>query len=277
MFKKATKKKLKLKLAITGPTGSGKTMGGLLLSKGLKKDCKVAYIDTENSSASLYSDKFNFDVMDINPPFEHDKFINGIKAAVDGGYDVVVIDSASHFWEGVLEYKSKLDARGGNSFSNWNEAGNKFKGILEAVLQSDIHVICCLRSKMDYVLEEQTRNGRKIQVPKKVGLAPIMRDGIEYEFTTIFDVDLSHHATANKDRSGIFTDKIFQITEETGKKIAEWLDSGIDPKKEAITELESCESMEDLNTVWQKYGRKFPDLEKVKDKMKETLTKKDGE
>lgn len=225
-FQKATRKKAKLKLAITGSSGSGKTYGALRLASGMSS--KVAYIDTENGSASLYSDRFAFDVLDIAPPYNHEKFVDAIKAAVNGGYEVVVIDSASHFWEGVLAYKDALDKRGGNSYTNWNEAGNKFKGILDAVLQSPIHIICCMRSKMDYVLET---NEKGKQVPRKIGLAPIMRDNIEYEFTTVFDVTMDHNTKTSKDRTGLFGDSIFQITEETGKQLLTWLDKGEEAPK----------------------------------------------
>lgn len=223
-FAKATRKKAKLKLAVSGPSGSGKTFSALRLASGLSD--KVALIDTENGSASLYSDRFTFDTQDIHPPFTHEKFVNAINEAVAGGYGAVVIDSASHFWEGILDFKNKLDARGGNSYTNWGEAGKKFKEILDAVLQSQIHVICCLRSKMDYVMET---NERGKSVPKKVGLAPIMRDGIEYEFTTVFDVDMAHMAKTSKDRTGLFADNIFQITEDTGKQLMAWMESGAEP------------------------------------------------
>lgn len=221
-FQKATRKKTKLKLAVTGPSGSGKTFSALRLAKGLGG--RIAFIDTENGSASLYSGSFDFDVLDIAPPYTHGKFIDAIKIASDAGYSTVVIDSASHFWEGVLEFKAKLDTRpGSNSYTNWNDAGAKFKTILDAVLQSPVHVICCLRSKMDYVMET---NERGKQAPKKVGLAPIMRDGIEYEFTTVFDVNMAHTAQTSKDRTGLFKDEVFQITEETGKALNDWMDSG---------------------------------------------------
>lgn len=223
MFKKAVRSNAFLKLAITGPSGSGKTFSALRLARGLAgKDGNVALIDTENRSASLYADRFSFDTLDIAPPFEHEKFIEGINAAVEAGYKVVVIDSASHFWEGILEFKGNLDARGGNSYTNWKVAGDKFSGIIKAVLQSPVHIICCMRSKMDYVQEKDERGKTTV---RKVGLAPIMRDGIEYEFTTVFDVDLSHRAAASKDRSGLFTDKIFQITEETGAQLEQWRNS----------------------------------------------------
>lgn len=235
-FKKAQRSQVFIKLAVTGPTGSGKTYSSLRLANGLLEGTqkRIAFLDTENDSASLYSDRFDFDVLPIDRPFEHEKFIAGIEQAVVDDYGVVIIDSSSHFWEGILEYKSKLDSRGGNSYTNWNDAGKKFDGIISAVLQSKIHLIACMRSKMDYILED---NGKGKLAPKKVGLAPIMRDGIEYEFTTVFDVALDHQCQASKDRSGLFTDKIFQITEATGASIASWLRSAT-PKAQHPTHNE---------------------------------------
>lgn len=227
LFRKATREKVFLKLAVTGPSGSGKTYSSLRLARGLVGPTgKIALIDTENRSASLYADRFDFDTLDIAPPFDNEKFVEGVDAAVEAGYGAIVIDSASHFWEGILDYKDKLDQRGGNSYTNWKIAGDKFGGIVKAVLQSPAHVICCMRSKMDYVQEKDDRGKTQI---KKVGLAPIMRDGIEYEFTTVFDVALNHQAAVSKDRSGLFVDKIFQITEETGAQLEAWRLSGGEP------------------------------------------------
>lgn len=224
LFKKATREKVFLKLAITGPSGSGKTYSALRLARGLVGPTgKIALIDTENRSASLYADRFDFDTLEIAPPFDNEKFVDGVTAAVEAKYGAIVIDSASHFWEGILDYKDKLDQRGGNSYTNWKIAGEKFGGVIKAVLQSPTHVICCMRSKMDYVQEKDDRGKTQI---KKVGLAPIMRDGIEYEFTTVFDVALNHQAAVSKDRSGLFVDKIFQITEETGAQLEAWRLSG---------------------------------------------------
>lgn len=230
LFRKATREKVFLKLAVTGPSGSGKTYSALRLARGLVGPTgKIALIDTENGSASLYADRFEFDVLDIAPPFDNEKFIDGVTAAGEAGYAAIIIDSASHFWEGILDYKDKLDQRGGNSYTNWKIAGDKFSGIIKAVLQSKVHIICCMRSKMDYVQEKDDRGKTQI---KKVGLAPIMRDGIEYEFTAVFDVALNHQAAVSKDRSGLFVDKIFQITEETGAQLEAWRLSGAEPKDE---------------------------------------------
>lgn len=220
MFEKAQRKGQYIKLAITGPSGSGKTYSALRLAKGLTQNGKIAFVDTENGSASLYSEEFDFDVVEISPPFSIDKLTTSVKTALTSGYDTLILDSASHWWQGVLEYKDQLDRRGGNSFTNWSEANKHYDLFIRAILFSKIHVICCLRSKMDYILES---NEKGKQVPRKVGLAPISRDGIEYEFTTVFDLDMHHQALASKDRTGLFRDQITILSEEQGELIKDWI------------------------------------------------------
>ena len=208
-----------LKLGLTGPSGSVKTYSANLLAAGLANGGRVALLDTENASASLYA-AFKFDVFDISPPFTESKFIEGVKGAVQEGYGVLIIDSFSHAWQGILDYKAGLDAKGGNSYIHWNRAGAKFNEVLAALLQSPIHIVACMRSKMDYVLEPDIRGK---MVPRRVGMAPVMRDGIEYEFAVVFDGDLEHYVTTTKDRTGLFVDQRFQITQETGYQLLEWL------------------------------------------------------
>lgn len=220
MFKKAQKHGTHIKLAITGPSGAGKTFSALRLARGLTENGRIAFIDTENESASLYAGEFDFDVTNVDAPYNIDKLVKSTKYVLQQDYDVLIIDSASHFWDGVLEYKNNLDKRGGNSFVNWNTANEHYKLMLRAILFSKIHVIVCMRSKMEYILQE---NDKGKQVPRKVGMAPIMRDGVEYEFTTVFDLDIAHQAQASKDRTQMFSDNIFQLTEQTGEQFKEWL------------------------------------------------------
>lgn len=263
-FQKATRSQVFLKDAITGPTGSGKTFSALRLAFGLVEDSgkRVAFLDTENDSASLYSDKFDFDVMPIRPPFIAEDFRDGIESAVKMDYGAVIVDSASHFWKGILTFKDQLDSHGkGNSYTNWKQADGKFDPVIEAVLQSKIHVIFCMRSKMDYL---QTEEGGK-KVIKKMGLAPIMRENLEYEFSTVFDIGMDHTAMASKDRTGLFpVDKVFQITEQTGRDIAAWLKTAT-PKVE--TPAKSSAEQEQENKL--KTIRRIRDeiLEKNRDGM----------
>lgn len=223
MFTKAERKKVYLKLCIQGPSGSGKTFSALTLAKGFGAK-KIAVIDTENGSASLYSHRFDFDSAEMTPPFLTEKYIKAIKAAVDAKYDVLVIDSLSHGWAGqggILEQKSAKDRRGGNQFQNWDEMTQKHNAFVQEVLQSPIHIICTLRTKVEYIMEE---NDKGKMVPRKIGLAPIQREGLDYEFTTVLDIGLDHSYEATKDRTGLFEGRIEKITENTGKQFREWLE-----------------------------------------------------
>lgn len=235
MFAPAKKEYIALKLAISGASGSGKTMSALRLARGLVGESgRIAVVDTENGSASLYSDRIKFDVCNVAPreyqynggrqtmkSFNAADFANAVNAAIAGKYDVLIIDSASHAWEATLDAKTRLDAAGGQPFSNWGPAGNLWKNVVNTILQATIPIIACFRSKTEYVLE--TNEAGKT-VPRKFGLAPIARDGSEFEFTTWFDVDRQHVASTSKDRTGLFAEPAI-ITEDTGETFARWLKS----------------------------------------------------
>ncbi len=230
MFKKAQRIQAKLKIGLSGPSGSGKTFSALRLANGISN--KIAVIDSERKSASLYSDRFDFDVVDLEPPYTTEKYIEAIKAACKAGYEVLIIDSISHAWSGeggILNQKEQLDARGGNSFTNWAKMTPKQERFVSAILHAPIHIICTLRSKQEYIIEQ---NDKGKQAPRKVGLAPVQREGFEYELTTMFDIAMNHEAETSKDRTGLFVDKITQISEETGKAFVEWLNAGAKPNEE---------------------------------------------
>lgn len=228
-FKRATRNQSALKLCIYGPSGSGKTKSSLRLAKGLIDEAPqelggVGVLDTENNSSALYSGDYEFLQSNVERPFQSEKFVNAIKDAEKAGIQCLIIDSGSHIWEGVLEYKEQLDSRGGNSFANWGKATPKYQSAISAILESPMHIIVCLRSKTEYVNEKDPRTGKVI--PRKIGLAPVFRDNSEYEFTTIFSLSDNNTAQSSKDRTGIFPhDRIItpHITEETGKEIRGWL------------------------------------------------------
>lgn len=227
VFKRAERRRVKLKLAITGPSGSGKTFSALEVASGL--GARVALVDTENDSASLYSEHFAFDSMVIQPPYTINKYVEAIKAAVAEKYDVLVIDSISHAWAGeggLMAKKDALDARGGNSYTNWAGITKEQEVFKAQLLNSDIHLICTMRSKQDYVLEN---NDKGKSVPRKVGMAPIQRDGMEYEFTTVFDVAMDHNASTSKDRTGLFDNQIAKLSKQVGEKFIAWLNSVAPP------------------------------------------------
>lgn len=231
MFKKAEKTKVKLKIALTGPSGGGKTYSALTLAKAMGK--RIALIDTENASASLYADKFEFDTLNIEAPYTIPKYNAAIDAAVKGEYDVLVIDSLTHAWAGeggLLDKKAQSEARGVNSFTAWNKLTPEHEALKAKILSANIDMICTMRSKQEYVLVE---NDKGKMAPQKVGLAPIQRDGMEYEFTTVFDIGIDHRAKVSKDRTAIFDDQTFLISESTGLAFMKWRNAGIDvPKPE---------------------------------------------
>jgi hypothetical protein len=231
-FKKAERKKSKLRLGISGPSGSGKTYSALLIAKGT--GLKTAVIDSEKGSASLYADLFDFDVLEIEAPYTVEKYIDAWETAVNEGYELIITDSVSHAWAGsggILQQKEQIDARGGNSFTNWSKFTPKQEKFLAAIISCNSHMIVTMRSKQDYAM---TDSGGKKSI-QKVGLAPIQREGFEYELTTVFDVAMNHEAETSKDRTGLFVDKTFKIDAKIGKQLIEWLDSGKELLKESVS------------------------------------------
>lgn len=229
-FQKATKKQAKGRMAIDGPSGSGKTFTALRVAKALSPAGKIAVIDTERGSASKYADLFSFDVCEIADDFHPKHYIEALKDAEAAGYEVVVIDSLSHAWEGaggVLELTDKAAARSktGNSYTAWRETTPIHNQLINAMLQSKCHVIATMRSKTEYVLQEDDR-GKK--VPKKIGMAPVQRAGMEYEFDVVVDMDLEHRGIVAKTRCYALKDGVFMEPGEAdlGKTFAEWLNSG---------------------------------------------------
>jgi len=231
-FKKATRTKIALKLGISGPSGSGKTTAALHLARGLVgPEGKIAFLDTENGSASAYSNLTDFDVLDMNPPYLVAKFLAALEAAEQAGYQALVIDSASHAWTELLAKKEALDARGGNSYANWGSITKEWEQFLAAIRNARLHVICCLRSKQDHV-QDKDANGKT--TIRKVGFAPVARDGFEYELFTVFELAMDHHAKASKDRTGLFEGRLETITAATGKELAAWLAGGGEPVAEEV-------------------------------------------
>lgn len=223
-LKRAERKKAQLKIGLAGPSGSGKTYSALLLAKGLVGNWeKVAVIDTENGSADLYSHLGAYNTLQIDPPFEPEKYIKAMHACTDAGMEAIIIDSMSHEWGGqggILDYKEAL----GGKFSDWKKATPRHQSFIDAILQCPAHVIACARVKTDWAVEQ---NEKGKAAPRKLGLKVEQRDGIEYEFTVAFRLTHMNMAESDKDRTGLFAGKPdFKITEETGKALADWANSG---------------------------------------------------
>jgi hypothetical protein len=226
VFKKAERKSAKLRAAFCGTSGSGKTYSALLLARGLSD--KVAVIDTERGSSELYADLFGFDVAQLAPPFTPQRYIELIRVAATQ-YDVLVIDSLSHAWAGeggVLEMHDNATRsdRSGNSYTAWRNVTPQHNALVDAVLNAPCHVVCTMRSKAAYELVDDGKGKKK---PVKIGLAPIQRDGIDYEFTLVFDLSVDGNiATASKDRTNLWRGRNEIISDIHGRELREWLESG---------------------------------------------------
>lgn len=224
-LKKATRKQVKLRLGLSAISGGGKTFSALLLAKGLVNDWeKIAVIDTENGSASLYSHLGDFNTIELQAPYTPERYIEAIKTCENAGIECIIIDSITHEWDGkggLLEIHSAMT---GNSFTNWSSLTPRHQKFIDAILQGKCHVITTVRRKQDY---EMTLNDKGRQTPIKVGLKEITREGFEYELTVNFNLDEKHNCTTSKDRTGLFMDKPqFIISEETGKLIIDWCNDG---------------------------------------------------
>jgi hypothetical protein len=226
LFRKAIKQESKLRLAIMGPSGSGKTYSALAIGTALAGDKPVAVLDTENGSASKYSDIFSFDVAEMHAPFHPDKFIKAIQEATEAGYGVLIIDSLSHAWSGTGGVLDLVDeaakrSKSGNTYMAWKEGTPIHNKLIDAIVQSGIHIIVTMRSKTEYVL---VANDRGKQEPKKVGMAPVQRDNTEYEFDVVFDMDIENNAIVSKSRCPALTGRVIgKPGAQVAKVLADWL------------------------------------------------------
>lgn len=256
-FKTAQRKKAKLRLGIMGSSGSGKTMGALKLAAGIAPWEKIFVIDTEHGSAELYAHLGPYQALTLESPFSPARYIEAINAAVEAGAEVVIVDSLSHGWEGeggALEMVDQAAAksRSGNSFAAWKDVTPQHRRLVETMLQLPCHLIATLRSKTEYVLE---KNGEGKTMPRKIGLAPIQRAGMEYEFTAFLDVNDAHMAIATKDRTELLDGKTMLLNEALGRQLREWLESGaapeMSPRAKVLSEkIEASADEAALRAAW---------------------------
>lgn len=225
-FQRATKERIKLRMAIFGPSGAGKTYTSLRIATGMGG--KIAVIDTERGSASRYADRFEYDVLEL-PQNDIETYVAAMAAAHE--YDVLIIDSLSHAWQALLEEVDQL-ARAkyqGNTWSAWSMGTPKQRGFVDALLRYPGHVIATMRSKTEWALDQDERT--KKSKPVRVGLAPEQGKGIEYEFDILLELNTEHCAAVIKDRTGRFQDRIIEKPGESfGKEIVAWLSEGADPQ-----------------------------------------------
>lgn len=230
-FKKAERTQSRLRMALIGPSGSGKTMTALKVARGVAGEAgKIALIDTERGSASKYSDETDFDALELDD-FAPKRYIEAIEAAAAGGYDVLIIDSLTHAWSGrggILEMvdKAKRNDRNNNAFGAWKDATPLHNRLLDSMLGSPCHVIATMRSKTDYAQVPDPQREGKTKI-EKVGIGAIQRDGVEFEFDIIGELDSDNLLTITKTRySPLRGYSEHMAGQPLGGKIRGWLVEG---------------------------------------------------
>lgn len=259
----AERKNAKIKMAITGASGSGKTYSALLLASGITTWDKIAVIDTENGSANLYAHLGKYKVLPLED-HKPETYIKAIELCEKQGMEVIILDSVTHEWQWCLNYHSSLP---GNSFTNWGKVTPLHDKFIRKILTTNLHFIATMRTKQDYVLQD--KNGKK--VPEKVGLKVVQRDGLDYEFTLVFDLDINHNANASKDRTSLFSDEaLFVITAETGERILQWCKEGT--TEEAVRKLiGQAKNVKMLTSLWKRYPEFHENLKEAFSKKKQLI------
>lgn len=252
---KAERSQVPIKMGIAGCSNSGKTTASLNLSFGLTGNwAKIAVIDTENKASHLYANLGNYNVLNLTPPFTPERYMEALQVCVKAQMEVVIIDTISFEWEHIVDAHAQMT---GNSYTNWAKLTPRHQQFIQAILQANCHVICTFRTKQEYVLVE--KNGK--QVPQKMSMKPIQRDGVDYEFTLFFELDAHHNAIASKDRTRLFDGRPeFKITPRTGQIILEWCNDITstnkpqgEPKKplyDLLKLIKECDDMEELRQLY---------------------------
>jgi hypothetical protein len=271
----AKRSQAKLRIGLQGPSGSGKTYSALLMAFGITNDwASIVVIDTENNSADLYAHLGSYKVLPLGPPFTPERYIEAMEVAertlvanvahpenatnATTRSPVIIIDSVSHEWEGTGGVLDIQNSMVGNSFTNWAKMTPRHNAFINKILQSSCHVICNIRAKQDYVLSE--KNGK--MVPEKVGLKGVTREGLDYELTLVFELDVKNFALATKDRTGLFAGKPeFRINPVVGKRLLEWSMSCTNPA-EIKAKIDQSQTLEELIGLYNEH----PELkEKLRD------------
>jgi hypothetical protein len=261
-LRKAERRKARLRIGLSGPSGSGKTYSALLLASGMAPWEKIALIDSENGSGELYAGSEGigeYNYMRLAPPFTPESYIKAIKACEEAGMDVIIIDSATHEWDGqggcleIVEEIARASASK-NSYTAWAQVTPRHQRFLQAIVQSKCHILTTTRRKQDY---DMGKDDRGKTVITKVGLKEVQREGFEYELTLSLDIDIAHNATSSKDRTRLFDGQPpFKVSKATGELLLAWASEGKeampDPKPEHPwqAELASIADMPSLQAFY---------------------------
>jgi len=242
---------VKLRLGISGASGFGKTYSALQLAYGMTNDwSKIAVIDTENSSASLYSDLGNFNVLNLSPPYSPERYIEAIDICEQAGMELIILDSITHEWQGeggCLQIHEQLGGR----FQDWASVKPRHQKFIDKILHCKCHIITTTRRKIDYSLDVGSNGKSKVV---KHGTKEITSEGFEYELSVNFElINENHLCKISKDRTNLFNGKPeFIINENTGKLLKDWCNQG-DSRDDLKQQIEAATTLEGLRHLYQKY------------------------
>jgi hypothetical protein len=291
-IKRATRSQTKLRLAFTGASFAGKTTASLLLAKGLidamvaagtipaSQDVRIGLIDSERKRAQLYSHLVPFDTIELDPPFTIERYLAAMHQFENAGYQVIIIDSASHAWVGQGGVLSTV----GEGFQAWKKATPLQDEFIDSIMRSPAHMIVTMRSKTEWVVEKVTNKaGKEVNSPRRIGMAPVQRAGVEYEFTTLLDLQLTQERTrkieVHKDNTGVFEAMQIKTPGDwsvAGKNLIEWMNSGAVVKSQdtgpspleqaeaicqaAERQLPRCSNLPDLAKMFEGYYKRLREM-----------------
>lgn len=264
MFRKAERKKAKLRLGISGPSGGGKTWSALEIAFGMTTGDKIFFIDTESGRGELYQGLqskydsniiFDYQYCRLDAPYSPERYIEAIKDAERNGCEVLIIDSLSHAWAGEGGVLSIVDKAGGQFQNGWKIGTPKQNALVDTIITSKMHVIAGLRAKTEYVTE---LNDKGKYAPRKIGLAPIQRDQLEYEFTVFMSMSHDNIAHVTKDNSGLYNQEFIKPSPDMGKKLMKWLNTGSDFREkfanetlpDILNKIHDAESTNELRDIY---------------------------
>lgn len=267
----ARREKMKAAIAFIGGSGSGKTLGMLIMAYGMMKEAhsdlseelifqKIGVVDTEHKRSQIYAGTTIADIkihpfyhIDLQQPYTQERYDEAIRTLKKAGCEVVVVDSLSHAWEGTGGFLDLQQEHGGN-FQAWAKVKPHMQAFVRSLTENDVHVLASMRTKQDYQVE--TSDTGKINI-KKIGLKPIQKDDLEYEFMIVWQLDQDHIARTTKDNSAMFEGSPSKITTEHGSKLYRWLEEGVDVRAEEeeqrVSLIQQIENMKDHSESTKNY------------------------
>jgi hypothetical protein len=294
VIQRAERTQVRLRIALQGSSGGGKTASSLLLAKGMVAEmerrgvlpdlpCHIGLLDTERDSAKLYSHLAVFDTIVLEPPYSPKRYLGALRALERAGYSVIIIDQITHEWYGeggILQMVR--DSKEFNDFAKWNGPSQEHELFIDSLLKSPAHLIVTMRSKTAWVLEEEVgKDGKTRKKPKRIGMQAKQREGTEYEFTTLFDLEVGTNiATCLKDRTELFPigDRVPQDSKPVrnkngtpslgigigwGEKIVEWVHTAkvLEPAQEGPSAEDRCIAVTDAGIRACQRAENVPDLQ----------------